>query len=132
MQDIGPFKLESTYVRIRPDASVEPLRVGEAFWQRLIGGDLGTFENEFLVSHHAFTADWDSWEVHPNGDEVVCLLSGEVRMVMEMPEGTRTVALNEPGGFVVVPKGTWHTARVHGAAKMLFITAGEGTEHRPA
>lgn len=32
--------------------------------------------------------------------------------------------------FVVVPRGTWHTAKVHAATTMLFITPGEGTENR--
>lgn len=131
MPDIGPFKLENTYVRIRPDASVEPLHVDETFWQRLISGALGTFHKEFLVSHHAFTQDWDSWEVHPNGDEIVCLLTGRVTMMMESPGENRTADLAHPGEFVIVPKGTWHTAKVLTPATMLFITAGEGTEHRP-
>jgi hypothetical protein len=31
---------------------------------------------------------------------------------------------------VVVPRNTWHTARVSGTTRMLFITPGEGTEIR--
>ena len=42
-----------------------------------------------------------------------------------------TVYLQEPGTYVIVPKGTWHTARVAKAAKMLFITPGEGTQNKP-
>lgn len=132
MPDSGPFALSSTYVRIRPDASVEPLAVDETFWQRLVSGDLGSFHNEFLVSYHAFTEDWAQWEIHPNGDEIVCLLSGSVTLVLE-PEGGRhrAVDLDEAGRFVIVPRGTWHTASVHEPARMLFITAGEDTQHRP-
>ncbi len=32
--------------------------------------------------------------------------------------------------FVVVPKNTWHTAKVHAPTMMLFVTPGEGTENR--
>jgi hypothetical protein len=32
---------------------------------------------------------------------------------------------------VIVPKGTWHTARIEHKAKMIFITPGEGTRNRP-
>jgi hypothetical protein len=39
--------------------------------------------------------------------------------------------LTEPGAFVVVPKGTWHTARTAAPTRMLFITPGERTENRP-
>jgi hypothetical protein len=27
--------------------------------------------------------------------------------------------------------GVWHRARVKAAAQMLFVTAGDGTQHRP-
>ncbi len=36
------------------------------------------------------------------------------------------------GSFVLVPKGTWHTARTGVESRLLFITAGEGTMHRQA
>ena len=32
---------------------------------------------------------------------------------------------------VVVPKGTWHTARTSVPTKMLFVTPGQGTENKP-
>jgi hypothetical protein len=30
-----------------------------------------------------------------------------------------------------VPRGTWHTTKVHAPSSMLFITPGEGTQNRP-
>lgn len=102
----------------------------EGFWERLASGELGTFRNEYLVSCHAFDSDWSSWEMHPKGDEIVCLLEGAVTFLLEEGGETRRVALEESGAFVVVPKGTWHTARVSAPSRMLFITAGEGTQHR--
>jgi len=35
---------------------------------------IGDFCGEYLVSTHDFTGDWSTWEIHPKGDEVVCLL----------------------------------------------------------
>jgi hypothetical protein len=32
---------------------------------------------------------------------------------------------------VVVPRGTWHTAKVLEPSEALHITWGEGTQHRP-
>jgi len=132
MHKESPLNIASTYVRLRNDASVEPLPVDDTFWERLMQGRLGTFHNEYLVTSHTFDADWPTWEMHPNGDEVVCLLSGSVTFVLERTSGIDEVQLNEPGAYVIVPKGTWHTARVEGAARMLFITAGEGTQMRDA
>jgi hypothetical protein len=93
MPQSGPFDLSATYLRLRPDASVEPLAVDATFWQRLGAGELGTFHNEYLVAVHTFDADWRVWEMHPNGDEVVCLLSGAATFVLEERDGRREVAL---------------------------------------
>lgn len=132
MSEPSPFDLSSTYLRLRADASVEPLPVDDRFWQRLTTGQLGTFHNERLVMSQAFDTDWPSWEMHPNGDEIVCLLSGAVTFVLERERGTQAIELKDSGTYVIVPKGTWHTAKARGPARMLFITAGEGTQHRNA
>ena len=84
-----------------------------------------------LITYFDFDANWDSWEVHPNGEEVVCLVAGSVDFLLEEAEGTTTVELRKPGAFVLIPRGTWHTAKVLAASSLLVITAGEGTEHRP-
>mgnify|MGYP001058085260 CR=1 FL=1 len=131
MPDPGPYHLMSAFLRLRPDASVEPLVVDDTFWQRISAGQLGSFHNEYVVSWYAFDSDWPMWEMHPNGDEVVCLISGAVTFVMERETGLQTVDLTESGAFVVVPRGTWHTARVRAPSRALFITPGEGTQHRP-
>ncbi len=130
MTDTAAQDLASTYLRLRPNASVERLPGGEAFWQQLARGQLGSFHNEFLAIIHHFDTDWPMSEMHPNGDEVVCLLSGSVTFVLELSGGTEIVQLNSCGEFVVVPQGTWHTAKTKVSTRMLFITAGEGTQHR--
>jgi mannose-6-phosphate isomerase-like protein (cupin superfamily) len=127
-----PLDLSSTFLRLRADASAELLTVDETFWQRVMSGQLGDFHNEFLVVSGKFEADWPMWEMHPNGDEVVCLLSGSATFLLEETAGTREIELSKSGTYVLVPKGTWHTARAQGPCRMLFITAGEGTQHRPA
>ena len=131
MPQPGPFELASTFLRLRSDVSIEPLPVDGSFWQRIGSGQLGSFHNEYLVTTHAYEADWPMWEMHPNGDEVVCLLSGSVLFILDLPEGPTQLPLTQPGSYVLVPRGTWHTARSTGACRLLFITAGEGTQHRP-
>jgi quercetin dioxygenase-like cupin family protein len=131
MSGVDSYELTSTYLRLRPDVSIEPLPVDQTFWPRLMGGELGSFHNEFLVTSFAFDADWPSWEIHPNGDEIVCLIEGAVTLVLESDGAERRIDLTQSGSYVLVPRGTWHTAKVKKSARMLFITAGEGTQNRP-
>jgi quercetin dioxygenase-like cupin family protein len=121
----------STYLRLRPDARVDKLPFSDAFWPDLIGGKLGTFHHEYLVSCMDFDADWPSWEIHPQGDEIVYLLSGALDFILETPAGEQIVSLRHSGDFAFVPIGTWHTANILEKSRMLFITAGEGTHGRP-
>jgi mannose-6-phosphate isomerase-like protein (cupin superfamily) len=127
-----PYNLASTYLRLRPDSSIEPLPVDSGFWPRLMGGQLGDFRHEYLVTSADYQVDWPSWEIHPMGDEIVAVLSGAATLVLESPEGSRSeVKLAGQGSFAFVPRGHWHTARIATATRMLFITAGEGTRTRP-
>jgi mannose-6-phosphate isomerase-like protein (cupin superfamily) len=127
-----PPSLTSTFLRLRPDCSIEQIPFDDTFWPRLMSGNLGTFHHEYLVTTSTFQEDWPSWEVHPNGDEIVCLLSGAVTFVFEREGGNEEISLRNVGDFVFVPQGTWHTAKTSVPTFMLFITAGEGTQGRPA
>ena len=83
-----------------------------------------------LVSAYKFTESWDSWEMHPAGDEAVLCLSGRMTLHQEHADGaTASVALG-PGDYAINPPGCWHTADIEGEATALFITAGVGTQHR--
>ncbi len=90
----------------------------------------GGFAGHALIACHSFDSDWPTWEVHPNGDEFVMLLSGEAEMVLAAAGGDETVRLSQPGQYVIVPRGVWHTAHVNRPTQMLFVTPGEGTENR--
>jgi quercetin dioxygenase-like cupin family protein len=83
-----------------------------------------------LVSLYTFSKNWDSWEMHPAGDEVVLCLRGAMTLHQELADGKKkTVRLGE-GDYVINPPGAWHTADVGEEATALFITAGLGTQHR--
>lgn len=84
-----------------------------------------------LVTMHTFTESWDSWEMHPSGDEVVLCLTGEITLVREFPDGTNDSVTIGAGEYAINPPGVWHTADITGIATALFITAGEGTDSRP-
>jgi mannose-6-phosphate isomerase-like protein (cupin superfamily) len=122
------FDLATTYVQLDDGPRAFAVEVDDEFWQtidrwpELQGGRLvGTFHN---------AEDWDVWEMHPAGDEVVCLLSGAVDVILDEPEGERVVGL-EAGKTCIVPRGVWHRAIVREPGDTLHITRGEGTQHRP-
>ena len=83
-----------------------------------------------LVSMHSFTESWDSWEMHPAGDEVVLCTAGRMTLHQEYADGTTATVIIGPGQYVVNPPGCWHTSDVEEEATALFITAGLGTQHR--
>lgn len=84
-----------------------------------------------LVTVHEFDADWDVWEMHPVGSEVVLCLAGSITLHQETPEGSHLTVVLDAGEYAVNEPGVWHTADVSGRVSALFITAGEGTQHRP-
>jgi quercetin dioxygenase-like cupin family protein len=127
-----PFLLSTTAARLRADRTVEPLAMDATFFQRIAAGELGSFRGEFLLTTFNFDSDWPVWERHPDGDEIVCLLSGSATFVLEHEHDVETVHLHEPGAWLIVPRGLWHTAHASVPCRMLFVTAGEGTEHREA
>lgn len=84
-----------------------------------------------LVSLYTFDAPWTSWEMHPQGHEVVVCTAGTLTLIQEWPDGRRETVTLQPGEYAINAPGVWHTADVEGSATALFITAGLGTEHRP-
>lgn len=84
-----------------------------------------------LVTMHTFDGPWTSWEVHPSGHEVVLCVGGVITLHQEHADGSTAEVTLGVGEYAINPPGTWHTADVDGTATAVFITAGEGTTHRP-
>ena len=122
--------LTSTFVVLEPDHEAIPVAVTPAIYEQL-DKQFENFKDRLLVSAFNFDSDWSSWEMHPAGDEIVCLLSGDAAMVLDRNGAEEIIHLRDPGSFVIVPKGTWHTARIALPTRMLFVTPGEGTQNRP-
>jgi quercetin dioxygenase-like cupin family protein len=112
-------------------AEAQPAFTGMEWYAGYIERTAGDGAEGRLVSMYDFAESWDSWEMHPAGDELVVCLSGALTLHQELADGSaRTVTLG-PGEYAINPPGAWHTADVDGPATALFITAGEGTRHRP-
>ena len=125
-----PLNPEDTYVHPSADGSSRTTPGGAEFWS-LPPESMAAFDQGWLISEFVCSEDWANWEMHPLGDEFVYLLSGDIEFLLEFPSGTTSTRIAGRGALVV-PRGVWHTAKVFAPSRMLFVTRGEGTQHRQA
>ena len=118
--------LASTFVVLNPALGAVTVDVTPTLFEEL-DKNFDAFRDHWLISRFDFDEDWPTWEIHPKGDEVVYLLSGDTDFALWCDGQETTLRVDQPGSYVVVPRGTWHTARPHAPTTMLFITPGEGT-----
>ena len=69
-------------------------------------------------------------EMHPDADELLFLVSGRVRVRLELAKGDREVEMG-PGQALVVPQGVWHRVFLQEPGQLVHITPGPGGQHRP-
>lgn len=122
------FTLDGTYIHLRPDESAAAMPGGARFWAGI--AERRDLDRGRLMGSTRQGADWDHWERHPAGDEILVLLSGEMEVVLDTPSGEQRAKLS-PGQTFIVPRGVWHRGIVTKAGELMFITPGAGTEHRP-
>lgn len=122
------FTLDGTYIHLKPDDSARAVEGGDRFWATIQQRtDLDEGRLMFVTGQ---SADWDHWERHPAGEEILTLLSGEMELVLDMEGGEQRTVL-KAGETFIVPRGTWHRGIVREAGRLMFVTPGRGTEHRP-
>jgi mannose-6-phosphate isomerase-like protein (cupin superfamily) len=69
-------------------------------------------------------------EMHPDGDELLYMLSGVVTVTLELAGGDRLVELGA-GDAVVVPRGIWHRITMREPGRLIHITPGPNGDARP-
>jgi quercetin dioxygenase-like cupin family protein len=111
-------------------AVAEPEFTGMEWYEGYMQRHAGDGVESRLVSMFSFDAPWDSWEVHPNGHEVVICTEGEITLIQEIG-GKEVRTTLRPGEYAINAPGVWHTADVIARATAVFITAGVGTQGRP-
>ena len=84
-----------------------------------------------LVSLFRFDESWTSWEMHPAGEEVVCVIQGHMVLHQQLADGSSCSWELGPGDYAINPRGAWHTADAQAPVVALFITPGKDTTHRP-
>jgi mannose-6-phosphate isomerase-like protein (cupin superfamily) len=126
-----------TYAFLNDGGAAARVEAGERFWLDLMSGAPRSADarlvaegDGWLLSAYDMTASMSSWERHPAGDEILCALSGVLEAVVQGHDGEQVVSL--PAGMAcVVPKGAWHRLVVKAPGRLLAMTYGKGTEHRP-
>ena len=75
-------------------------------------------------------------EMHPDGDELLYVVSGRVDVILEDGGDEQTVGIERvevvnAGEAILVPKGVWHRVDVREPTRLVHITPGPGDGHRP-
>lgn len=122
-------ELETTFIVTTPERAARSIGVTGTV-RRHLDSRYGDFRDDTLVSVFGFEEAWPTREVHPAGDEIVCLLDSDVDVTLALPGGDETRRLTQSGRFLVIPRSVWHTASPCCRTRMLFVTPGERTENR--
>jgi quercetin dioxygenase-like cupin family protein len=125
-----PLSLHPVHLGLGATAVRQPPFTGDMAWYQAYGERHGGDGVEGrLVSLHTFDRPWSTWEMHPEGAELVACTDGELTLHQELDGGVRSVRLRK-GEAVVNPPGVWHTADCDAPCTALFVTAGLGTQIR--
>jgi mannose-6-phosphate isomerase-like protein (cupin superfamily) len=69
-------------------------------------------------------------EMHPDGDELLYVISGAARVTLELAAGDTHVDLGA-GDALVIPKGVWHQITTREPCHLIHITPGPNGDARP-
>jgi mannose-6-phosphate isomerase-like protein (cupin superfamily) len=69
-------------------------------------------------------------EMHPDGDELLYVVSGAVTVTLELAGGDTRVDLGA-GDAIVVPQGVWHQVTTREPGRLIHITPGPNGTARP-
>jgi mannose-6-phosphate isomerase-like protein (cupin superfamily) len=115
-------KLADHLVHLRPDGTADVLGSRGGRHPDVEGRLVG----EALMSKPAPHGG----ERHIDGDELLYLISGVVRVSLDHDDREPEVVTLGPGDAFVVPQGTWHRVLVDEPSDLLFMTPGRN-EVRP-
>ncbi len=115
-----PFDLAETVVGLSRDGAARALPQAAGPPRRIDGLTVGAPRMSRAAPHNG--------EMHPDGDELLFLVSGAVEVIFVKPERVATLAA---GQALVVPKGVWHRVVPKEPSQILHITPGPGGAWRP-
>lgn len=122
---IDSFDLSKRHAHFNENGSMSLIDAA-TLWS-LSPEEMNTRFGHLLVSVFSFSGNWQTWEMHPQGDEMVYLLSGEATLILRLQQGDVEIPLSPNRGHLI-PKGIWHTAHTAVPCQALFITHGKDTQ----
>ncbi len=121
MNRIAKVDVSSHALDIFKDLSIVPREYEPGPPKRIDGVSVGIITMSQSAPHGG--------EVHPDGDEILYVVSGRLRVVGDSyPDEPVEVG---PGEVCIVPKGEWHKVDVLEKTNLIHITPGPGGDHRP-
>ena len=114
------FDLETSYLVLADGPAAKRIDVGLDFWQTIDQRDDLAGR---LVGVFRYDADWKSWEMHPDGDEIVLLLEGSVDLLLDDPRAAWCLA---HGQRACARRGAAHHAGRRNAASRALASGAEG------
>jgi len=121
------LRLNETYLELQDGGGVGRIDLTPEFWPDLMSGKRQV-DGRMIMSFE-LAEDMGHWEMHPAGDEILLALSGRMTVILEGSPDER-FELSARQAFIV-PRGRWHRLTVIERGEVVFMTPGEGTEHKP-
>jgi mannose-6-phosphate isomerase-like protein (cupin superfamily) len=121
MAKIIPVDISENAIDIFRDLSVEPRKRKPGPPERIDGMSVGIVTMTEDAPHGG--------EVHPDGDEILYVISGRLRVTTESDPDSELILTS--GQACIVPKGEWHKVSVLEETQLIHITPGPNGDHRP-
>ncbi len=68
-------------------------------------------------------------EMHPDGDEIILVISGRLAVSCDDEPGVRQEL--RTGDACIIPRGQWHRVHILEPTTLMYMTSGPNNEHRP-
>jgi mannose-6-phosphate isomerase-like protein (cupin superfamily) len=122
--------LQNNCIYLARDRAMRPYAKTAGFF-RNASKDPGLMDGRILALHHVADprdVHYPTWEMHPEGDELLILASGSLSVEFREAEKERTAPLPPQTAFIV-PAGTRHRLIVHEPSVLIAITPRHNTVH---
>ena len=121
MKNVSRIDAESCGFDITRDFAITPRELKPGPPQRTDAMTVGIVTMEHSAPHGG--------EVHPDGDELLYVISGSIQVTCDSAPGETLVL--EAGSGCIVTRGEWHKVEVLEETQLLHITPGPDGDHRP-
>ncbi|MEE4284179.1 MAG: cupin domain-containing protein [Pseudomonadales bacterium] len=125
-----PLHISSIGKNAEPAVVLEDFNFDGASFEQYIDHHCSEQQPGRIMMIEASPRNWDSWERHTQGEEIVIVLSGKGEFIQDI-DGVQQRLPVEAGSAVINPAGVWHTANIETPINALYITPCPGTEHKP-